>query len=193
MVRTASFDRDDLVTRARDLFWRQGWAGTSLKDLELTLGVRPGSFYAAFGSKDALYAETLDIYAADGAKRLDGLAKENGPLGTLKAHVLSFAGSRPFGAAHACMLVKTLLEVQGRQGDLAKQASRLLEEMEIRFAALFSAAQIAGDVAKHHDPARLARRYQSDLIGLRASAERPDVDAAELAREIAAGLDALQN
>ncbi len=64
------YDRDLLIDRARDLFWQRGWASTSLKDLEATLQMKPGSFYAAFGSKDALFGLALDKYALDGAERL---------------------------------------------------------------------------------------------------------------------------
>ncbi|MEM8803455.1 MAG: helix-turn-helix domain-containing protein, partial [Pseudomonadota bacterium] len=66
MPRKPEYDRDDLIDRARTLFWRKGWAGSSLKDLEDKLKINPGSFYAAFGSKDALFELTLDRYATDG-------------------------------------------------------------------------------------------------------------------------------
>ena len=70
MPRKPSYDREDLIERARDLFWQRGWAGTSLKDLEASLKMKPGSFYAAFGSKDALFELALDRYAADGSERM---------------------------------------------------------------------------------------------------------------------------
>jgi len=191
MPRTAQFDRNDIVARALSLFWERGWAGTSMKDIERVLGIRPGSFYAAFGSKEALYIETLDLYAERGAARLRGLANDLGPLGALKAHVLSFAKRETTDHAKACMLVKTLLEVQGLQETLADKAHALLDQMEKQFEALFNAAQDGNEIAAHHDPIRLARRYQSDLIGLRASRERRSVDIESLAHEIAAELDAL--
>ncbi|WP_298433816.1 TetR/AcrR family transcriptional regulator [uncultured Jannaschia sp.] len=187
MARPARHDRETLVATARDLFWRQGWAGTSLKDLERALDMRPGSFYAAFGSKDRLYALALDRYAADGAARLEDLRARHGPLGALKAHLHALA-SDP-APARACMLVKTLLEAP--EGPLSDHAAAALTAMEARFEALFRAAQEAGEIAPHHDPARLARRHQSDVTGLRATVERPDIDGPALAAEMAAGLDAL--
>ena len=60
MPRKPNYDRNDLINRARDLFWKRGWAGTSLKDLEGELQMKPGSFYAAFGSKDALFELALE-------------------------------------------------------------------------------------------------------------------------------------
>ncbi|WP_371154422.1 TetR/AcrR family transcriptional regulator [Jannaschia sp. 2305UL9-9] len=189
MPRAPAYDRDALIDRARDLFWTRGWAGTSMKDLEAALDMRPGSFYAAFGSKDALFALALDRYAADGAAALERLAEETTPLTALRRHLLSFAA--PGGPARACMLVKTLLEVGGREDALSERANALLDGMEARFRALFAAAQASGEVAPHHNPARLARRYQADITGLRASAERPGVDARALAEEMAADLDRL--
>ena len=192
MPRTPAYDRDVLIDRARTLFWRQGWAGTSMRDLERELNLRPGSFYAAFGSKDALYGLALDRYAQLGAERLVALAKAHDPLDALKAHLRAVVDD-PDAGARACMLAKTLLELREEIGAnaLAERAADHLARAEGAFAALFRAAQDAGRIAPHHDPDRLARRFQSDLLGLRVSAERPDIDALALADEIAEGLDAL--
>lgn len=190
MPRAPAYDRDALIDRARDLFWTRGWAGTSMKDLEVALDMRPGSFYAAFGSKDALFALALERYARDGKAALDRMVEERTPLSALRAHLLGFAAPQA-GPARACMLVKTLLEVGGRNDALSARANALLDGMEVRFAQLFAAAQQAGEIAAHHDPARLARRYQADITGLRATAERPGVDALALAQEMATDLDRL--
>ncbi|MCF2905146.1 TetR/AcrR family transcriptional regulator [Octadecabacter sp. CECT 8868] len=183
MPRKPSYDRDDLIRRARDVFWKQGWAGTSLKDLEKTLNLKPGSFYAAFGSKDALYQLTLDQYAKDGAAALEALAQDRGPLGALQAyprHIIE----NDAAAARACMLVKTMLELSPHDHPLADHANAHLNTMENRFSALFSAAQDNQEIGDTHDPARLARRYQSDLLGMRISAERPGHDSASTIDEI---------
>ncbi|MEL6522979.1 MAG: TetR/AcrR family transcriptional regulator [Pseudomonadota bacterium] len=191
MPRKPDFDRDDVIDRARALFWRRGWAGTSLKDLEETLKIKPGSFYAAFGSKDALFALALDRYADDSLGNLRRLAAEHGPIGALQALPQQIV-ENDCTPAKACMLSKTLLELQGRDHRLATKANDHLLAMEKEIAQLFDQAQKAGDVGASHDPQHLARRYQSDLMGLRISAERPGIDAAPIAKEIADGLEKLR-
>ncbi|MEM1364054.1 MAG: helix-turn-helix domain-containing protein [Pseudomonadota bacterium] len=204
MPRKANYDRDTLIDKALELFWKCGWAGTSMKDLEAALDLRPGSFYAAFGSKEALYGLALDRYAALGTVRLRNLARENDPLSALKAHLFAVvsAGESATGdedstepcakpAARACMLAKTLLELGPQGSALADQASAHLKRMEGEFAALFRAAQVANHVSPERDPDQLARRFQSDLLGLRVSAERADVDARVLAKQIGDDLDRL--
>ncbi|WP_170755400.1 TetR/AcrR family transcriptional regulator [Ruegeria lacuscaerulensis] len=190
MPRKPSYDRDALIAQARDLFWQQGWAGTSLKDLESALNLKPGSFYAAFGSKDALYALTLERYAQDGVARLMAMADEMGPLRALKAqpHVVIDEREMP---ARACMLAKTYAELQSKGHDLADKAGCHMADMKASFATLFRRAQQAGEIGPDHDPDRLAARYQSDILGLRLSAERRDVNAVEIAEDIAADLDRL--
>ena len=183
MPRKPNYDRHDLIERARDLFWRRGWAGTSLKDLEAALKMKPGSFYAAFGSKEALFELALEKYATDGSARLWELAQDYGPLEALKRHLVN-AVSNEEAPAKACMLSKTLLELHAHNHPLAQKANQHLLRMEGQFAELFQQAQTDGDIGKSHDPKVLARRYQSDLLGLRVSAERDGVDAMAIAQEI---------
>ncbi len=190
MPRKPTFDKDDLIDRARDLFWAQGWAGTSLKDLEKTLQIKPGSFYAAFGSKDRLYELALNKYAEDGAERISRLAKKHGALGALKTYPMLLVETTN-AAAKACMLAKTILELSPRQHPLAAYADTLLVNMENRFADLFETAMKTGEIAPVHNARTLARSYQSNVLGLRFFAERNGYDATEIAREIATGLDRL--
>ncbi|MEP1537759.1 MAG: TetR/AcrR family transcriptional regulator [Paracoccaceae bacterium] len=188
MPRTASFDRNALIAKAREIFWQKGWAGTSMKDLERGLGLHPGSFYAAFGSKDALYELTLDRYVEEGQARLDQLVQTHGALGALKAYLRSVVEDSAM-PVRACMLSKTLLELSGQDNQLASRAKQHMATMEARFASLFAQAQDEGDIDKGMSAEKRARRFQSDLMGLRVSAERGDIDALELADEIAADLD----
>lgn len=187
MPRKPTYDRDVLINRARDLFWQRGWAGTSLKDLEETLQMKPGSFYAAFGSKEGLFALALDRYLEDGNARLAEFAAEKGALRTLQDYPMLILNTVD-APARACMLSKTLLELQTQGHPLAERADAYLSQMEGAFAALFAQAQANGDIAPSHDPHLLAQKYQSDLMGLRVSAERSAVNARAIAEEMAGAL-----
>ncbi|WP_375160831.1 TetR/AcrR family transcriptional regulator [Bradyrhizobium sp. RDT46] len=63
--RPASFDRDEALQRAMELFWARGYEGATLEDLQTAMGgLTPPSFYNAFGSKEALFKEVADLYIA---------------------------------------------------------------------------------------------------------------------------------
>src|SRR5580658_4662785 len=60
--RPRAFDVNQALDRALQVFWRQGYEGSSLADLTQAMGINPPSLYAAFGNKAGLFRETLDRY-----------------------------------------------------------------------------------------------------------------------------------
>jgi AcrR family transcriptional regulator len=60
--RPRAFDRETALARATRLFWIKGFEATSIADLTEAMGIGSPSLYAAFGSKEALYAEALRHY-----------------------------------------------------------------------------------------------------------------------------------
>jgi AcrR family transcriptional regulator len=74
--RPREFDRDAALEAAMLVFWRKGFAATSMNDLCDAMGVRSPSLYAAFGSKEALYLEAIEHYVrTKGTPIWDGLAE----------------------------------------------------------------------------------------------------------------------
>jgi TetR/AcrR family transcriptional repressor of nem operon len=62
MPRVREFDTDEVVQKAMELFWHQGYEATSIQDLAEATGLGRGSLYAAFGSKHGLYEHALQRY-----------------------------------------------------------------------------------------------------------------------------------
>ncbi|MEG3133854.1 TetR/AcrR family transcriptional regulator [Rouxiella sp. T17] len=62
--RPRQFDRNLAVQQAMHLFWQNGYESTSLTQLKAAIGqgITAPSFYAAFGSKEALFKETVSCY-----------------------------------------------------------------------------------------------------------------------------------
>jgi AcrR family transcriptional regulator len=61
--RPLSFDPDNALDRALDVFWRKGYEGASLSDLTKAMRINRPSLYAAFGDKEKLFCKALDRYA----------------------------------------------------------------------------------------------------------------------------------
>ncbi len=195
MGRAASYDRQKVLMVARDIFWARGYHNTSLKDLEHGLDMRPGSIYAAFGSKEALFKEALDLYARTGQADLDmALAQAPSPIAGLAAHIRSLGGMmRGKAPSRACMLVKTLLETPDDDPVLRRSVEDLLRRAELVFREVFRKARDEGEIAADADLDLLAARLQSAIFGLRAYAQRTDATerVAQLAEDIARGIEAL--
>jgi AcrR family transcriptional regulator len=76
--RPREFDRDAALGKARDLFWARGYEGVSMSDLVDALGIASARIYAAFGSKEALFREAVDLYdTGEGGFATRALAEES--------------------------------------------------------------------------------------------------------------------
>lgn len=60
--RPREFDRDEALRAAQKAFWARGYEGTSMADLVAALGLASSRIYAAFGSKEALFREAIELY-----------------------------------------------------------------------------------------------------------------------------------
>lgn len=199
MARTARFDRQVALHRAVELFWSRGYYASSMKHIEEALDMRPGSLYATFGSKSGLFSEALDAYAARGRDEfaqivdrapsvIEGL---QGYLQTLAYRCMSTAHA----PVQACLLVKTLLEVNAEDAVLLAKAEALLAQIEARLHAALTRAKAAGELRADVDCRRLARLLQAQIMGLRAFATRdvPDAQIAALADDMANLLDSFRS
>lgn len=106
--RPAGFDRAEALECAMELFWARGYEGATLEDMQAAMGgISPPSFYHAFGSKEALFREAVDLYMAtvgDQTVRAlnGGSTAREGIEAMLRLTAESFC--RP-GKPHGCMLV----------------------------------------------------------------------------------------
>jgi AcrR family transcriptional regulator len=106
--RPSTFDREEALQRAMELFWARGYEGTTLEDLQDAMGgISPPSFYNAFVSKEQLFREAVDLYVRSigepSARTLQEGDTARGSIELmLRATVLSI--SKP-GMPHGCFMV----------------------------------------------------------------------------------------
>ena len=60
--RPGSFDREQALDRAMEVFWEKGFEAASLSDLTKAMDINPPSLYAAFGDKEKLFLEAVERY-----------------------------------------------------------------------------------------------------------------------------------
>jgi AcrR family transcriptional regulator len=141
--------------------------------------MRPGSIYAAFGSKAGLFEAALDRYSRDMSDEFAAVVAEaGGPLDGIRSYLREVAracaGAGPDGRwpTPGCMLVKTMLELGDEDVDLRERAERVLASVEDHLTALLRQAGERGELVPEARPRRLARLLQAQIMGLRAFARR---------------------
>jgi len=81
--RPRAYDPQVALARAAEVFWKAGYAGTSLDDLVEATGMNRPSLYAAFGDKRDLYLKTLEYYRDESRALARAALADNPPLRVL--------------------------------------------------------------------------------------------------------------
>lgn len=185
--RPRQFDRDAALEKAMRLFWERGYEGTSVADLSDALDIGKPSLYAAFGSKEALFYEALDLY-----ERLHGPPSADEPTARQMVEALlrnNALGSADRSLPSGCMIVLSAA-VGPPQNAEVREHLAARRQASLRMIADRVARGIdEGDVPRGTDPKAVAAFYVTVLNGLALQA-RDGADDAALERIVANAMSA---
>ncbi|MFE7244894.1 TetR/AcrR family transcriptional regulator [Streptomyces sp. NPDC002596] len=167
MARPREFDTDVAVEQAMRLFWRQGYHSTPVPRLTELLGIGSGSLYAAFGSKDGLYAQALKRYCDDLVATLDRDVRAGSDIRTvLRGILIAMVTTDAVDRQRGCLLVNATTERATHDGT-AEQARTTMTAMESVLTGALDRARGRGELGSEHSPVELARFFITFIQGLR--------------------------
>ncbi|MEU6598211.1 TetR/AcrR family transcriptional regulator [Streptomyces flaveolus] len=167
MARLREFDTDLALERAMNLFWRQGYNGTPLQQLTAELGIGSGSLYAAFGSKEGLYARALERYCNGQASALvEQLESSSDIRATLREALLAMAEADLADPERGCLLVNAATERSAHEATVERVKSTMAA-VESALTGALERAQARGELDPGQSPAELARFLTTFVQGLR--------------------------
>jgi AcrR family transcriptional regulator len=107
MGRPKGFSREEVLEKAMPVFWKHGFADTSLQDLERATGVNKSGLYTEFRDKEDLFMACLRHYLENQGKR--GLLTKE-PLGW--KNIENFLKNGPLykGEQQGCFSVNSMRE-----------------------------------------------------------------------------------
>ncbi len=173
MTKKTKYDRQEVIDKATNLYWKKGFHATSMRNLQDEIDMRPGSIYAAFGSKDELFKEALKNYTGMALTQLQQFRDEHDSViatltAFIKAQVIDTQNDAPNGM---CMLAKTIGELTEDNQDLIDTTKVHLGEIVNAFILLIKEAQALGEIDKDKNAEDLAIHIQIQIAGLRTFAK----------------------
>lgn len=180
--RPREFDIDDAVDAALDVFWENGYDGATLGDLTDAIGIQRGSFYKAFGSKQALFDQVLLRYGQTVATYIqDAVAlttAQDVVAAVWRGAVEATTGSdTPFG----CLIVQGALSCSSESVSIREKLAALRRSDRQRLRDRFAEAVRTADLSPDIDPGTLASYVVTMQHGIavqaRSGATRSELDA----------------
>ncbi|MFG1707632.1 TetR/AcrR family transcriptional regulator [Nonomuraea sp. M3C6] len=196
MARPRTFDEDQVLGTAMDLFWAYGYEATSTRDLCDAVGLDRSSLYNAFTSKHELFKRALTRYIeATTGNALRVLDDQERPaverIRTLLAEIIEIeSASRRDGHGRGCLTVNTTVELAGRDPEVALLLERDMARRLDSLRGAIAAGLAAGDITSTRTPESLARFVNAVIAGLRVAAQG-GADRAALESIATTAMDAL--
>ncbi|GAA3650677.1 TetR/AcrR family transcriptional regulator [Flavivirga jejuensis] len=122
MPRKKEYIDDEVIEKAMNLFWKNGYIGTSIQMLEKEMGINKFSIYSSFGNKRGLFLESLKCYKTKVSVILEKF--ENGTNGVkdIKQFFydsidVNYKGNNQKG----CLVTNTYNEFSDKEDQLIKE------------------------------------------------------------------------
>lgn len=179
--RPLSFNREQALQIALQLFWQQGYEGTSIADLVAAMGIAPPSLYSAFGSKEQLYLEVLDLYLQGPGNFIRHALLHAADAQSFARQILSSAADEFSAHSHpsGCIVATGLLASATLHHNIAQHMRELRTATLDAISQRFEHAKVSGELPTATNCHSLARFFAAVIQGMSIQA-RDGADASEL-------------
>jgi AcrR family transcriptional regulator len=165
--RPREFELDAALDRAIDVFWRQGYEGTTLDDITNAMKISRPSLYAAFGNKEETFKRAVERYAVVDMAYIDDAIAE--PTARLVAEHYLRSNVRAItqpGKPAGCLSIQGGLSGSPEHHRVVLFLSESRRAGEARFAARFQQAMDDGDLPVSEQADDLAKYLATVTAGL---------------------------
>jgi AcrR family transcriptional regulator len=166
--RPREFVRANALNIAMRTFWTLGYEATSMADLRVAMGLTQASIYAAFGSKERLFLEAVDLYRASVGANTER-ALNNQPTARDSVQVMLNDASSSFTSGDSppgCLVVLGTMNCSLASKPVQDHLRRLRVQTPKAILKRLKRGQAEGDVPGGAPIEALAEYYTTVLHGM---------------------------
>ncbi|HEE5795579.1 TPA: TetR/AcrR family transcriptional regulator [Acinetobacter baumannii] len=168
-MRTKEFETDEIADAAMQVFWRRGYAATSVQDLVDGTGLSRSSLYSTFQNKQGLYQKALQRYelltTLNNVKLLSGSGSAKALIRQLLMRVVE---DELNDSEHkGCLVANACLELTGHDEEVSQFVVSNLQKLQHALESLLIKAQQSGEIGSTQNPRALASFFLNTMQGLR--------------------------
>jgi len=113
MPRKKEYIEEDVIEKAMQTFWKNGYDATSVRDLEREMGINQFSIYASFKNKQGVFLESIKCYKSKAKiELLDDLNNSDNGIEAIRKYFYDFLHFiEDKGSYKGCLLTNTISEL----------------------------------------------------------------------------------
>jgi AcrR family transcriptional regulator len=161
--RPREFDTEDSLAAALGVFWSKGYEAASLTDLTEAMGITRPSLYAAFGNKEALFKQALDLYATEKLAYVRAALDAPTAKGVAERLLNGAVEMMTSSGCRGCMGVMASMHCQGTDSPIRQAVSERTDSSRVALLERMQRAIDEGDFAISVE-AEAMTRYLSALM-----------------------------
>jgi len=151
------------------LFWRKGYAATSVQDLIETLHLSRSSLYDTFGDKRTLFLEALKFYGERVISITEHTLKtSSSPIAGIQAifdGLIDGIGQEP--GSLGCFMVNSVAELVPYDPDVTKLATEFADGLQQLLKTALTEASVQNILTKRQTPEQFASYVYNTIQGIR--------------------------
>lgn len=165
--RPKSFDEQEVLQKAMDLFWLHGYEGIGLTDLLKGMGISRQSLYDTFGNKRGLFVRVIEHYRSTQlSEALALLQREGSPLENVKDVLRFFEVLAVDQRCRGCLVANSIVEVGPHDEELSALLAETLGLLQQGIQDALQEARRRGELAASKSPPELSRALTNAMVGL---------------------------
>lgn len=193
MPRVKLFDEAEILTKAMNLFWKKGYAATSIQDLVNHLGINRASLYDTYGGKEQLFKSAFELYRKNNLDHLRTFfdSKPNVKQGFSDLFANTIDGAVCDIDKKGCFAVNTATELIPNDESIRKILEKNKNDFETLFYDYLKKGQDQGQLKSQTDLKSLASLLYMIYSGIQV-VSKIQADKRELSNSIKTALMLLQ-
>lgn len=167
MARPKSYDREDALKRACEVFWSRGFSSSGVRSIEDQTGLNQFAIQTEFGGKEGLYIAAIKLYAAAATKHALAPMKAGG-IASVSAFFDSLVtDDSPTSSRWGCLIVNAGIEnAEIGSARIDAECRAYWRTLRQHFSAAIRHSIKAGEVMSNIDVAEHAEALVIAVMGI---------------------------
>lgn len=153
MARRKQYVEEEVIEKAMNVFWENGYASTSIRELEKEMGINQFSIYSSFGNKKGVFLRALSHYKNKVKEIfLAELIKSDGSLSDIQNFLQSFVHSVKSGRTpNGCLMANTAMAIGSKDKEVKIQLNVFFELLKNVFKDVLQKSKAKKEISKNAD------------------------------------------